>query len=166
MTDSYRPDVSVIVNLERLARTELSLGARLAHVLLTLVASTMTIVIASVWLTEPALPARTSGAFALLTAIGLGWVIYGLWVLNVRRVMLARQRVIAGRLAVAFTGTFTAGSLLLALTTGLPGAWPASAMGLALFAIALTLWRRAEANCAMLRARRDTLEQELQGRGR
>jgi hypothetical protein len=159
-------DPSAIASLERLARTELSLRARLAHVLLALVASAMTIVVVSLWLTEPALPARTATAFGMLTAIGAGWTAYSVWVLNARRVMLARQRVVAGRLAVAFSGAFAAGCALLGATAEIAAAWPAFAMAIVLLLIAVVLWRRAETAHARLRARRDTLERELKGGAR
>ncbi len=155
-------DPALVARLERLARTELSLRARLAYVVLVLVASTMTVAIVSLWLTEPSLPARTHAAFAMLTVIGLAWTIYGAWVLRARRVMLAWQRVMAGRLAVTFTGAFTMACVLLAATTSVAASWPAAAMGIVLLAVAIALWRRAEANYAALAARRDTLERELQ----
>ena len=161
MTPIQQPDPSVMAGLGHLARTELSLRVRLGHVLLALVASAMTIVVVSLWLTEPALPTRTSVAFAMSTVIGLSWVTYSVWVLSARRVMLARQRVVAGRLAVAFTGMFAGGCMLLALTTSLKAAWPALVMSLVLLGVALALWRRAEATHARLLARRQTLEREL-----
>jgi hypothetical protein len=166
MTASQHLNPSMAANLERLARTELSLRTRLGHVVLSLVASTMTIVVVSLWVTEPALPARTQIAFGMLAVIGVAWVAYSAWVLRARRVMLAVQRVVAGRLAAAFSGAFTAGCLVLALTTDVAAAWPAFAMGLVLMIVAVALWRRAEARCAALRVRRDTLERELQGRAR
>jgi hypothetical protein len=161
MTTSDRPDPSLVAGLERLARTELSLGARLVHVALALVASAMTIVVVSLLLTEPALPLRTVVAFALLALIGVGWVGYSAWVLTARRVMLARQRVVAGRLAVVFCGAFTGGCVVLAFTTGVPAAWPAMAMSVVLLAAALTLWRRAETAHARLLVRRNALEREV-----
>jgi hypothetical protein len=161
MTAVSLTDPSVVADLERLARTELSRGSRLGHVILALVASTLTIVVASLWWTEPALPFRTSAAFGMLIAIGLGWVAYSVWVLRARRVTLARQRVAAGRLAFAFTGLFAAGCLVLALTTAVPAARPATAMGLGLLAAAVWVWRRAEASHAWLLERRETLEREL-----
>jgi hypothetical protein len=156
------PDPSLVARLERLARTELSFRARLAYVLLVLVASTMTIAIVSLWLTEPSLPVRTHAAFGMLTTIGAAWVAYGAWVLRARRVMLARQRVVAGRLAVTFTGAFTMACVLLAATTSVAASWPAAAMGLVLLIVAIALWRRAEGNYTALAARRDILERELQ----
>ena len=166
MTAIHSPGPSAVAGLERLARTELSLRARLGLVLLALVASAMTAVVVSLWLTEPNLPRRTTTAFGMLTLVGFGWVAYSIWALRARRVMLARQRVVAGRLAVAFTGAFAAGCLVLAFTTAANAAWPASAMGIVLLAIALVLWRRAEAAHARLLARRETLERELTRRAR
>lgn len=161
MTVTPPLDPSVVASLERLARTELSFRTRLGHVLLALAASAMTIVIVSLWLTEPALPRRTTTAFGLLTVIGLGWVAYSVWVLSARRVMLARQRVVAGRLAAAFATAFATGCVLLALTTKEPAAWPAAAMSLVLLTVALVLWRRARAAWVTLLARRDALERTL-----
>jgi hypothetical protein len=161
MTASHLPEPSVIAGLERLTRTELSLGTRLVHVALGLVASAMTIVVASLLLTEPTLPLRTVVAFVLLALIGVGWVAYSAWVLTARRVMLARQRVVAGRLAVLFCGTFTGGCVVLAFTTGAPAASPAMAMSVVMLAVALTLWRRAETAHARLLVRRHALEREV-----
>ncbi|HEU5021184.1 MAG TPA: hypothetical protein VFT60_04815 [Bryobacteraceae bacterium] len=164
MTMMQSPDPSIVAALGQLARTELSLRARLGHVLLALVASAMTILVVSLWLTEPALPRRTAAAFAVLTVIGLGWAGYSLWVLSARRVMLARQRVVAGRLAVAFTAAFAAGCIVLNFTARLDAGWPAVAMSLTLLAVAAIVWRRAEAAHSSLLARRGRLERELSER--
>ena len=150
--------------LRRLARTELSMRARVGHVLLGLTASAMTIIVTSLWLTEPALPLRTTVAFGVLACIGLAWVAFSIWVLTNRRVMLARHRVVASRLAVSFTTVFVAGCLVLGIGSALGAAWSASGMGVVLLAIALVLWRRAETAHARLVARRNTLERELKGR--
>jgi hypothetical protein len=158
MTTIQPADPAMAATLERLARQELSFRARLGYVLLSLVASAMTIVVVSLWATEAALPARTEVAFGLLSAIGVSWAAYSVWVLRARRVMLAIQRVVAGRLAVAFSGVFAAGCLILVLTTDVAAAGPALAMGVTLLVIAVVSWRRAEADCAALRARRDELE--------
>lgn len=163
MTAIHLPDPSVVAGLERLARAELSFTARLGHVLLALVASAMTIVVLALWMTEPVLPTRTTAAFLLLALIGSGWVAYSLWVLTAKRVMLARHRVVAGRLAVAFSGTFAAGCVALGLTSDVAATGPATAMSLGLLGIAVVLWRRAEAARARLLARRDALEREVAG---
>jgi hypothetical protein len=152
---------SVVADLQRLSRTELSRGGRVGHVLLALVASTMTIVVMSLWLTEPALPLRTQIAFAALTGINAGWTAFSLWVLRAKRVMLARHRQVAGRLAVVFAGIFTVGCLVLAFTAEAAAARPALAMSLVLLAVAAVIWRRAEITHARLVTRRTQLEIEL-----
>ena len=154
---------AVVAELRRLARTELSMRARIAYVLLALAASSMTIVVMSLWLTEPVLPVRTTIAFATLTGIGLAWLAFSIWVLRTKQVLLARHRVVAGRLAVSFCSVFVAGCLLLGFASSDRAVWPASAMGAALLVIAIVLWRRAETAHARLVARRSTLERELNG---
>jgi hypothetical protein len=161
MTGTHPLAPSVVDDLQRLTRTELSTRSRIRHVLLALVASAMTIVIASLWLTEPTLPPRAHVAFALLVAIGCGWTAFSAWVLSAKRVMLATHRVVAGRLAVTFTGAFAAGCVLLVLISDVRAAWPAAAMSLTLLAVALMLWRRAETGRAELLARRELLQQQI-----
>jgi hypothetical protein len=157
------PHPSLVMELQRLSRTELSGGARFGHVVLALVASAMTIVMLSLWLTEPVLPVRTHMAFAVLAAIGMGWTGFSLWVLRSRRVMLARHSQVAGRLAVAFCGVFTAGCAAL-VVAGTGAARPAFAMSLCLLAVAIVVWRRAEAAHATLVAKRDALKRKLDRR--
>jgi hypothetical protein len=147
---------SVIAELQRLSRTELSRGRRLGHVVLVLVASALTIVVVSLWLTEPVLPLRTQIAFAVLTAMGAGWTAFGIWVLRAKRVMLVRHRQVAGRLAVLFTSVFAVGCLLLVSATD--AARPALAMSLVLVMIAAVIWRRAAISQATLLAKRRELE--------
>jgi hypothetical protein len=157
---------AVVAELRQLARTELSMRARVAYVLLALAASAMTIVIASLWMTEPALPLRTRIAFAVLTSIGIGWVTFSVWVLRSKHVLLARHRVVAGRLAASFSSIFVVGCIILGFASSSRAAWSALAMGVALLVIAIVLWRRAEATHARLLARRNTLERELDWRTR
>jgi len=158
------PPASLVIELQRLSRTELSAGARLGHVVLALAASAMTVVIVSLWLTEPVLPLRTQVAFAVLAAIGMGWTGFSLWVLRSRRVMLARHRQIAGRLALAFCGVFTGGCVLLVVAANTAAARPALGMSLVLLTAALVLWRRAETAHATLLTRRDALQRQLDQR--
>jgi hypothetical protein len=155
---------AVVAELRRLTRTELSMRARVAYVLLALVASAMTIVIVSLWLTEPALPLRTTVAFAVLTGIGLGWVTFCTWVLRSRYVLLARHRVVAGRLAASFSSMFVLGCVLVGLSSSSRGVWLALAMGIASLVVAVAVWRRAETAHSSLLARRNALERELSGR--
>jgi membrane associated rhomboid family serine protease len=140
--------------------------ARIAYVFLGLTSAAMTVVVMSLWLTEPALPSRTRIAFAVLSVIGLGWLMFSIWVLRSKHVLLSKQRVVAGRLAVCFTGLFLVGSVILGMTASLQAAWSAAIMGVAFFVVATVLWRRAVHAHAALLARRVTLERELDRRGR
>jgi hypothetical protein len=155
------PSPTSIEALRRLAETELSERARLAHVALLLVTLTMSVVVGSLWATEPALPARAQVSFALMTAIGLSWAAFATWVLTARRVLLARHRIVAGRMAVAFTGAFVAGSVIVALTTTMTAAWVAAGIGAAMLAVATSLLVRARHQIARLNERRAALEREL-----
>lgn len=161
MTPVVPSPASLVTDLQRLSRTELSRAGRVGHVLLSLVASAMTIMIVSLWLTEPALPLRTQIAFAALTGINVAWTAFSLWVLRTKRVMLARHRQVAGRLAVVFASVFTVGCLILTFTVKAGAARPAFAMSLVLLAVAAVIWRRAELAYARLVTRRTQLETEL-----
>ena len=162
-TDTSLPETS---DLQRLARTELSRLSRMGHVVLLLAAAGLTTVVASLWLTEPALPARTSAAFAVMTMIGLAWVAFALWVLTQKHVLLVRQRLVAGRMAVAFCGLFAGGALVAAVITSQRAAWAMAATGALLLGVAVFVWRRAVADVATLVARRDDLARELARRPR
>ena len=81
-----------------------------------------------------------------------------------KRVMLARHRQVAGRLAVVFSSVFTVGCLVLAFAAETDAARPALTMSLALLTIAIVVWRRAETAQAKLLSRRAQLEQELDRR--
>jgi hypothetical protein len=147
--------------LQHLADAELSMGARLSHVALLLVALMMSGVIASLWLTEPALPRRTQLAFGAMLVIGLSWVAFALWVLTHRRVLLARHRIVAGRMAVTFTALFLTGALGAGYQSGARAAFAAAALGIVMLAAAVAMLLRAHRVFARLTARRRTLELEL-----
>ena len=137
---------------------ELSLKARVAHVALLLVALIATAGLLSLWLTEPALPARTHAAFALLVAINVSWTLYALRVLTHRRVLFARHRIIAGRMAVTFTSVFLAGAVAVGVTTGAAAAFLAAGLGVGMLVAAVAVLARAHRAHARLTARRLELE--------
>jgi hypothetical protein len=149
--------------VRQLADAELSVPSRLGHVALLLAALGMTVVVMSLWLTEPALPLRTHAAFAVMTAIGLSWSAFAIWVLTSRRVLFARQRILAGRMAVTFAAVFTVGALTIALAMGAAAALAAAGTGVVMVAVAVVVLRRAHRASARLMARRDALERELAG---
>jgi hypothetical protein len=147
--------------LHALLDTELSLRSRLGYVALLLAALMMTSVIASFWMTEPALPARTQVAFAAMVVIGLSWVGFALWVLTHRRVLLAPHSVVAGRMAVTCTGAFVIGALVLGYAEGSRGAFAAAAMGVGMLGAAAALLVRAHHRLDRLAERRRELDREL-----
>jgi hypothetical protein len=149
--------------IQMLAHGELSVKARLGYVALLLVASAMTVGVVSLWLTEPYLPMRTQVAFGAMSLIGGSWVALAIWALTTRRVLLARDRVIAGKMSVTFTALFFAGALALAVMSGTPAAFGAAATGAVMFGVALRVLSGARRRFAELAARRTELERQLAG---
>lgn len=150
--------------LRRMIDSELSLPPRLGYVALLLVALALTVVVAALWLTEPALPLRTQIAFAVMILIGASWVAYATWVLTHRRTLLGRQNIIAGRMAVTFTTIFLVFALVLGFTLGTSAAFAAAGTGAVMLIAAVALLVRAHRHVALLTERRQQLENEL-GRG-
>jgi hypothetical protein len=160
------PPAALAEELRRLTEAELSLPARLGYLALLLGSAAMAAVTGSLWLTEPALPLRTSLAFAVLTLIGLGWSAFAAWVLHRRRVLLGRHRIVAGWMSVAFCSVFAFGALAVGLTSGQRAGYAAAALGLGMLSVAALLLGRARRSYARLAARRDLLARELAGGGR
>lgn len=154
------------MDLRPLLDKELSRPSRLGHVLLLLASSAMTVVVTSLWWSEPELPARTEVAFAVMTLIGLSWAAFAGWVLTTRRPLLGQDGVLAGRMAVVFTTTFVAGALMVGYMDGGTAPYAAAVMGLALLAAAIALLIRAQRRVVRLAARRETLERDLGKRAR
>ena len=142
---------------------ELSTRSRLAYTVLLLVDLGLAVAVGSLWLTEPGLPARTHIAFGLLVAFALAWSGFLLWTLTRRKVMLARHRVLAGRLAVTFCSVFTLGVLALGLFQPERRAMGFSAAGMGgfLLLVAIALLIPAQRRYRELMARRVELEREL-----
>jgi peptidoglycan/LPS O-acetylase OafA/YrhL len=147
--------------MTRLLERGLSTRARYGHVLLLLAALAMSIVVAALMLTEPALPARTQAAFAVMLLIGLGWAAYAVWVLRHRWTLLAGHRVIAAIMAVTFAAVFTAAAAVAAVITAKTAAWAAAASGAVLVTVAAAILVRAIRHRHRLEARRAQLEREL-----
>lgn len=159
-----RPEVSLPMStaaVRQLADVELSLRSRLGYVALLLAALSMTVVVTSLWLTEPALPLRTHVAFAVMTVIGASWVAFALWVLTHRRTLLARDSIVAGRMAVTFTLVFVLGALAVGVSRGGAAPFAAAAVGMVMLAAAIGLLIRAHRTFARLMERRQILEREL-----
>lgn len=148
-------------SLSSLADRELSAKSRFGYVALLLFAATMTTVVGSLWLTEPALKSRTEISLAILTVIGLCWVGFAVWVLAFRRALLAYHDVVAARLAVSFCSAALAGSLWLAFGEGNAAARIASVVFAAMLACAGWLLARARRRLTRLLARRAEIEDQL-----
>ena len=141
--------------VQKLARGELSVKARLGYVALLLVSTAMTVGLLSLWLTEAFLPLRAHLAFGVMSLIGIAWAALSIWALATRRVLFARDRLIAGRMSVAFTALFLAGAIVAVFISGNAAALGAAATGAVMFAIALRVLtgaRRRYMELAMLRA--------------
>jgi hypothetical protein len=91
----------------------LSLRRRVGYVTLALAGLLGSGVVGLLWATEPGLPPRTEVAFAVIVAIGLSWAVFGAWAVTRRAPLFARDRVVAGWLALAAWLLFTAGALVI-----------------------------------------------------
>jgi membrane associated rhomboid family serine protease len=148
-------------HLRALTARTLSPAARYTHVAVLLLALIMCALIGSLLATEPALPGRAQAAFGVMLLIGASWVGYAAWVLGNRKTLLANQQVVAGCMAVGFTGTFFACSAVAVLISGSTLALAAAATGGTLLACALAVLVSATSNAARLRALQRMLEGQL-----
>jgi len=147
-----------VEDVQKLLARELSLGARLGHTALLVIAGSVAALTAELWLTEPSLPLRTHVTFGAIVVIGASWMAYAWWVLTNRRVLLANQRVIASWLAAAFSGLFLVGAIILHHRVGTGGV----IVSTALFGIACANLVTARRRLTRLAERRDSL---MQGAG-
>ena len=151
------PQMKSLQDVRQLARGELSLKARVGFVALLLMASGMTTVILSLWVTEAALPWRAQLAFGVMCLIGASWVAFATWALATRRPLFARDRVIAGRMAVAFTALFLAGGIAAAIVANNTAAYAVLFTGVAMLVVAIQVLMGARRRFAELLARRAEL---------
>jgi len=148
---------------QRLA-AELALPSRIGYTVLLLAGLAVTTVTASLLATEPALPARTRIAFALIAGAGFAWAGFAAWVLARRRVLFASHRVIAAVMGLAFSGLFTTGSLGVWFAgSRQPGALAAAAVGAAMLAAAVLVLRGARRRVREITARKQEIERLLAG---
>ncbi|HET9372284.1 MAG TPA: hypothetical protein VFO19_18610 [Vicinamibacterales bacterium] len=142
---------------DRLA-AELSVRARVGYALLMTAALLMTGGVISLAATEPALPLRTTLAFACLAAVGLSWAAFAAWVLRHRRALLPTHRLIATRLSMAVSLSYTAVCVAVGLAQASAAPLVAAALGAVQTAIAVALHARARTRVEALRARRAEIE--------
>ena len=158
------PQVQSLNEVRMLATAELSLKARVGYVGLLLTSAAVAGVVISLWCSEPALPARTQFAFGAMSMIGASWMMLAIWALRARRPLFARDRVIAGSMAVVFTALFTVGAGVAVVMSDSIAAYGALATGMVTLGTALFVLRGARKAFAALAARRIELERELGAR--
>ena len=157
---NHIPPPELVEELRRITDAELSRPARFGYVGLLLTASTMTVIVTAVLITEPSLPLRTFIALGVLAVIGSSWVAFAAWLLARRRILLGRHRVVAARLAVAFSGVFCAGALVVAVSSN-RSAIAAAVLGGLMLLISTALLIRATRAVDRLSQRRVELERQL-----
>ncbi|WP_149194397.1 hypothetical protein [Luteimonas suaedae] len=149
--------------LRQLTTDALSARSRYGHVALLLAALMMCVLLGALLATEPNLPGRTRAAFAVMLAIGASWVAYATWVLRRRRPLLGNHRIVAGRMAVAFTALFLVAAVVASIGTDGAAFRAAAAVGAVMLVLAVTVLVRAHRHVARLRAQRLELERQLGG---
>jgi hypothetical protein len=159
--ETPRPSIS---DMQRALASELSVGARIGHTLLLLTSFSVAAVTAALVLTEPALPPATLAALVMVTVVGLAWTAFAGWVLTRRRVLFASHRIVAARMAVAFSALYTVGAALLG-PQGAPAWYAAMAVGVAMLGAAIALLVRARNRFRQLSAQRAGLERQLASQG-
>lgn len=149
------PSVSAEQLLARLTHAR---GARVSHLLLGLTGLLASTLAAALWATEPALPPTTQVVFGAFTVVGLVWAGFAGWVLSRRTPLFAKDRVVAGWLALIFSLLATAGTVLIASLRGDATAVLVGAVvGLALVTTATALLMRARSLRAALLRRKNEL---------
>lgn len=146
--------------IQTLVRGHLSARSKALHAVLLVAAAAMAIVVASIWITEAALPARTQVAFAVLVVIALGWVAHATWVLTHTAILLVPHQVQAARLSVGACVLFLGGCVAAQLIVGGPAALLALASALVMTAVSVLNFRTSRARFHALMRRREALMQK------
>ena len=157
------PEARSMKKIQAMAGGELSLKARLGYVSLLLVSAAVTTVVVSLWVTESTLPVRTQFAFAVMSAIGASWMTLAGWALRARRPLFARDRVIAGGMAVTFSTLFLVGCLAAVLIMGGAASYGALGTGVVMLIAALVALASARRRFAALDLRRRELAAQIGG---
>jgi len=147
--------------VQKLARGELSVKARLGYVVLLLAAVGMTVLVLTLWLTEPGVPARAQVAFGVMSLIGISWIGLSTWALTTTRILAAKDRVIAGWMAVSFTSLFLLVAGMAVVLSGKTGSAGGLIVPVLMWLAALRALKKARLKYAELAARRAELERQL-----
>lgn len=146
MTSTEEPALDADEILRRL-RPEMSAWSRLGYLYLLLVGLGGGGMIGLLWATEPGpLPLRLHLAFGGMILAGLTWAAFAGWVISARRPLFARERVIAGWIALVFSLAATLSGVVVGLGRGTE-ATLATTAGVGSVLVAAASW-------LLLRARR------------
>lgn len=141
-----------VADMQERVRAEVGMPSRLGYTALLVAGAGMAGLSASLLATEPALPARTRIAFALLIVVGLAWASFAGWVLARRRVLFGRQQVVAASMALVITLVFLAGAAAVRERIGYGGIATAAVMCGAALAMLVRARRRVARLSERLRA--------------
>ncbi len=161
MSDKSPEFASLFARFESLVEESLSRRARLGHVALLLGASAMSAVLIALLIGERGLPTRTVIAFGVMLLMALTWIGYAGWVLQRRWTLLPVHRVVASRIATAFSAIFTVGALAVAVGANKPALYIAAMTGAVGIGVAQWMSARSHSHVSRLRERRAVLEREL-----
>lgn len=139
----------------------LSWQQRARYVALLLLSMGIGMVLIALLATEPDLPSHTFAAFAGMALIAAGWAALATWVLTRRRPLYGRDRVVAGRMAVGFSGLFTAAACVVAVIGGGSAALVAIALGLLMTLVSIGLLMKARLKVRDLEAQRHELARQI-----
>jgi hypothetical protein len=157
-----RPRQSLPQDISALVDRELSLTARLGQLVLVLVLLVTSGTIGVLGMTQPSLPVGARVTFAAILALGVLGSAFALGTWSRRRALLARQRVVGCRVAVALSAIVAIGPAILGYRTGEPAAFAVAAFGIILLGGTIALLRQAQQQLAALTARRHALAQQLE----
>ncbi len=163
MNEEFKMPAGLEDELRALTDRALSPRARYLHIALLFGTIAMTVLLVSLLVTEPHLPAPTRAAFMVMTAFALAWVGYAARTLLNRRVFLAEHRVIAARIALIASAVFTAGASWVAVWRESSMFMASAVLGATLCACALFMLVRAIRRARVLRSRRDALVADSRG---
>ena len=152
---------STLDDLLALADTELSLAARLGQLTLLLAFVTMIGVVGFLGVSEASLPSRVRMLFGAIIGIGAVGAAVALRTLTSRGALLARQRVVAGQVAVGLSALVALGAGIIGFVRGIPAAYAVAGFGALLLAGTVAVLRQENGRLAALTARRRTLAEQL-----
>lgn len=161
MTDEFPKNLEAA--MIRTNTNALSWQQRARYLALLLGSIAVGIVLIALLATEPDLPAHTFAAFSGMALMAAGWVALATWVLTRRRPLYSRDRVVAGRMAVSFSGLFTAGASVVAVVGGGGAAVLAGGLGLLMTLAAIWLLVKARHRVRDLEAQRHELARQIVG---